>query len=60
MDVVDADVRREPAQDTRQLIVGAAMQPGFVTTPGPLMGPGGVFELVLDINSQTRSTPPES
>lgn len=34
MDVVNADVRREPAQDTRQVIVGTAMQRGFVKTPG--------------------------
>jgi hypothetical protein len=47
MDVVDADVRREPAQDTRQ--VGTAMQRSFVKTPGLVMGPGGILELVLDI-----------
>src|SRR3984893_7775392 len=49
MDVVNADVRREPAQDTRQVIVGTAMQRGFVKTPGLIEGPGRVLELVLDI-----------
>jgi len=49
MDVVDTDVRREPAQDARQVIVGTAMQRSFVKTPGLVMGPGGVLELVLDI-----------
>jgi hypothetical protein len=49
MDMVDADVRREPAQNTRQVIVGTAMQRSFVKIPGLVMGPGGVLELVLDI-----------
>jgi len=49
MDVVNADVRREPAQDARQVIVGAAMQRGFVKTPGLFTGPGRVFELMLNI-----------
>ena len=49
MDVVDPDVRREPAQDTRQVIVGTSSQCSFVKTPGFAMGPGGVLELVLDI-----------
>jgi len=48
MDVVDADVRREPAQNTG-VIVGTAMQRSFVKAPGLVMGPGGVLELVLDI-----------
>ena len=49
MDVVNADVCREPAQDTRQVIVGTAMQRRFVKTPGLPMGPGSALELVLDI-----------
>ena len=48
MDVVDADVRREPAQDPRQVIVGTAMQGSFMKTPGLVVGPGGLLELVLD------------
>ena len=49
MDVVNADVCREPAQDTRQVIIRTAMQRGFVKTPGLITGPGRVLELVLDI-----------
>ena len=49
MDVVDADVRREPAQDARQVIIGTSMQRSFVKTPGLVMGPGGALELMLDI-----------
>ena len=49
MDVVNADVRREPAQDARQVIVRTAMQTGLVKTPGLITGPGRVLELVLDI-----------
>ena len=47
--MVDADVRREPAQDTRQVIVGTSSQRSFVKTPSLVMGAGGVLELVLDI-----------
>ena len=49
MDVMNADVRRELAQDTRQVIVRTAMQRGFVKTPGLIEGPRRVLELVLDI-----------
>jgi len=49
MDVVNADVRREPAQDVRQVIVGTALQCGLVKAPGLITGPGRVLELVLDI-----------
>ncbi len=47
--MVNADVRREPAQDARQVIVGTAMQRGFVKAPGLITEPGGVLELMLDI-----------
>ena len=49
LDVVNADVRREPAQDTRQVIVGTALQRGLVKTPGLITGPGRALELVLNI-----------
>ena len=49
MDVVDADVRCEPAQDTGQVIVGTAMHRSFVKAPGLVTGPRRVLELVLDI-----------
>jgi len=49
MDVMNADVRREPAQDARQVIVGTAMQRGLVKTPGLFTGPGRVLELMLNI-----------
>src|ERR1700692_4951208 len=39
VDMLDADVRREPAQNSRQVIVRAAMQRSFVKAPGPVMGP---------------------
>src|ERR1700751_203467 len=49
MDVVDADVRCEPAQDARQVIIRTSMQRSFVKTPGLVMGPGSALELMLDI-----------
>src|SRR5947209_2490823 len=49
MDVVDADVRREPSQDSRQLVMGAAVQRSVVKIPGLLMRPVCVLELVLDV-----------
>ena len=49
MNVVDANVGREPAQNTRQLIVRTALQRSLVKAPSLIMGPGGVLELVLDI-----------
>src|ERR1700730_85666 len=49
MDVVNADIRREPAQNTRQVIVRTAMDRSFVKTPGFIVGPGSILELVLDI-----------
>jgi len=49
MDVVDADICREPSQDTRQLIVRAAVQRSVVKIPGLVVGPVRVLELVLDV-----------
>lgn len=46
MDVVNANVCREPAQNTRQVITGTAMKRSLVKTPILVMGPGGAFELV--------------
>jgi hypothetical protein len=45
MDVVNANVGRKPAQNTRQVIVGTAMQRSFVKYPSLVIGPGGVLEL---------------
>ena len=48
MDVVNANVCREPAQNTRQAIVGTAMKRSLVKTPNLVLGPAGVLELVLN------------
>src|SRR5581483_10543813 len=47
VDVVDANIRREPTQYSRQIIVRAAMQRRFFKTPTDLMCPECHFELVL-------------
>jgi hypothetical protein len=49
MDVMDADVRREPAQHGRQIIVRAAVQRAGVEVPVRAPLPVGVLELMLDI-----------
>src|ERR1700730_1504556 len=49
MDVVDADICGEPAQDTGQGIGRAATKRRHVQVPVPLMRPNGILELVLDI-----------
>jgi hypothetical protein len=56
MDVVNADVRPEPTQDTRQMVVRTAMQRCFVKTPGRIEGLGRVLELVLDISTARRQS----
>ena len=49
MDVVHADISGEPAQDRRQVIVRTPAQRRLVKIPALVMGPEGVFELVLDV-----------
>jgi len=48
MNVVNANVCREPTQDSGQVIVRTAMKGSFVKIPKLFIGPGGVFELVLN------------
>jgi hypothetical protein len=48
MDMVDADIGGEPAQDPRQVIVRAAMEGAGVEVPLASLGPMGLLELVLD------------
>src|SRR4051812_34767545 len=49
MDMVHSDIGAEPAQDARQVIMRAAVQPGVVTIPTLVTSPKGVLELMLDI-----------
>jgi len=49
MDVVHADIGGEPPQDRRQVVVRAPAQRRLVKIPAAVMGPEGVFELVLNI-----------
>jgi hypothetical protein len=49
MDMVDADVRREPAQDSRKVVVGTAMQSRFLKAPPVLMRPECPLELMLHV-----------
>ena len=47
--MVHPDIGREPAQDVRQFIMGAAVQRRLVKIPSLLRGPEGALELVLDV-----------
>src|SRR5258708_4064754 len=49
MDVVDADIGGEPAQDFRQVIIRTAVKGCLMQVPGTPVGPEGILELVLDI-----------
>jgi hypothetical protein len=49
VNVVHSDIGGEPAQNMRQVIVGAPTQRRFVKIPVLITIPEGVFELVLDI-----------
>ena len=49
VDMVHPDIGGEPAQDVRQVIMGAAVQCRLVKIPSLVMGPDGVLELVLDV-----------
>ena len=49
MDMVDADVCREPAQDSRKIIMRTAMQSCFLKAPPVLMRPECPLELMLHV-----------
>ena len=49
MHVVHPDIGREPAQNTGQVVMRAAVQRGLVQIPTVVVGPGRVLELVLDV-----------
>jgi hypothetical protein len=47
MDVVHADVGREPPQHGRKVVMRAAVERRLVEAPGPVRGPESILELVL-------------
>jgi hypothetical protein len=47
--MVNADIGGEPAQRTRQGVMGAAVKRRLPQVPRSVAGPNGVLELVLDI-----------
>jgi hypothetical protein len=49
MYVVDADIGGEPAQETRKLVMRAAVKRRVMQIPILIIPPIGVLELVLDI-----------
>ena len=49
VDMVRPDIGGEPAQDARQVIVGAAVQRRLVKIPALVTGPEGILELVLNV-----------
>src|SRR5712692_7178157 len=49
VDMVHADIRREPAQDARQVVIRASVQGGGVTGPFAVMGPECLLKLVLHV-----------
>ena len=49
MDVVDADIGGEPAQDARESIVRAAVKRHLLQVPSLVVSPYGILELVLDV-----------
>ena len=49
MNVVNADIGGEPAQEARQGIVRAAVKRNLLQVPSSVVGPYGILELVLDI-----------
>ena len=49
MDMVDANVRREPAQNSRQVVMRASTKRCLVKIPFPAMRPERLFKLVLHI-----------
>ena len=49
MDVMDADIRGEPSEHARQIVVGAAVQRRLVHVPFLVRVPDCLLELMLDI-----------
>lgn len=49
MHMVHADIGGEPAQQSRQIVMRAAVQGGVVEVPRLVVVPGGAFELVLHV-----------
>ena len=49
MYVVDADIRSQPAQDTRKIVMRTAMKRRVMQIPVLIITPIGVLELMLDI-----------
>src|SRR5258708_39091782 len=47
--MMHADVRREPAQDSRQIVVRATIQGGLMSGPLAVMRPKRPLELVLNV-----------
>ena len=49
MDVVNADISGEPAQDAREGIMRAAVKRHLLQVPSSVVSPYGILELVLDV-----------
>ena len=49
MDMMNTNIRGEPAQDTRQIITRTTVKRRFLQVPNAITSPFGIFELVLDI-----------
>ena len=49
MDVMNANIGGKPAHDARQIEIRAAMKRRLVQAPDAITIPGGVLELVLDL-----------
>jgi len=49
MDVMNANIGGKPAHDARQIIMRATVKRSLVQAPDAITIPGGVLELVLDI-----------
>src|SRR5215472_3794880 len=49
VDVVEADMARQPAQDAREVVKGAAFEGGGFEVPLGLMAPIGALELMLHV-----------
>src|SRR5262249_6723376 len=47
--MVYADVRREPAQNSRQVVIRTSTKRSLVKTPFPAMRPERLFELMLHV-----------
>src|SRR6478672_6555594 len=57
MDVMNADIGGEPAQEGRQGIVGAAVQRNLLQIPRLVVGPDRMFKLMLDVEQPDADQP---